>query len=136
MLEAMNKHEIGEIFEFPIPIIQPREPGYSGRVWALINRHSYSNATTVAAIIQDYGFGTVLGEETSDLPTSYASSAQFTLPGTGIVVTYPKAYFVRPNGDESLLGVIPDHTFPFPIVPGEDDPVLQNVLEYIVSQRP
>lgn len=51
MLEAMKKHEIGEIFEFPIPIIQPREPGYSGRVWALINRHSYSNATTVAAII-------------------------------------------------------------------------------------
>ena len=91
MLDAMERHEDGETFAFEIPEAEPRETTFSGRVWALVNRHSYSNAATVAAIIQDYGFGAILGEETSDLPTTYASSAQFTLPATGIVVTYPKA---------------------------------------------
>lgn len=135
MLRAMTQHEDGARFSFEIPKAEPRDPGFSGRVWALVNRHSYSNATTVAAIIQDYGFGTILGEETADVPTSYASSAQFTLPVTGIVVTYPKAYFVRPNGDEALQGVRPDHAFRFPTVPVEGDKVLREALEFIVSQR-
>ena len=136
MLDAMKQHKDGETFAFEIPKAQPRDTAFSGRVWALINRHTYSNATTVAAIIQDAGFGTILGEETSDLPTSYASSAQFTLPETGIVVTYPKAYFVRPSGDETLRGVVPDHSFEFPIVPAEEDSVLESALELILSEHP
>jgi C-terminal processing protease CtpA/Prc len=137
MLDAMGQRENGETFEFEIPTVQPRRDStFAGRIWVLVNRHSYSNATTVAAIIQDYGFGTVLGEETSDVPTSFASSAQFTLPETGIVVTYPKAYFVRPSGDEGPHGVVPDHLFHFPIVPAEEDSVLQEVLAYIGSRRP
>lgn len=136
MLEAMVQHEDGARFSFEIPKAEPREPGFSGRVWALVNRHSYSNATTVAAIIQDYGFGTLLGEETADVPTSYASSAQFTLPATGIVVTYPKAYFVRPSGDETLRGVLPDHALEFPAAPADEDMALQQALESVLSQRP
>jgi len=117
--------------------VQPREAGYSGRVWALIDRHSYSNATTVAAIIQDYGFGVIPGEETADIPTSYASSAQFTLPATGIAVTYPKAYCVRPSGQEALQGVVPDHALEFGIAAGEEDPaLLGRVQDYIIAQRP
>lgn len=113
MLAAMESRRNGEQFAFEIPEVRPREDRrYEGRVWVLVNRHSYSNATTVAAIVKDYGFGTLIGEETSDLPTSYASSAQFTLPETSIGVTYPKGYFVRPNGDEAVRGVIPDLRWP------------------------
>ena len=136
MLETMTQHEDGATFAFEIPQAQPREPGFPGRVWGLINRHAYSNATTVAAIIQDYAFGMILGEETADVPTSYASSAQFTLPATGIVVTYPKAYFVRPSGDQALRGVVPDHTLDFPDVPAAADVVLRQALQFIASQRP
>ena len=136
MLDAMGQHDNGETFAFEIPVVEPRESGYAGRVWALVDRHTYSNGTTVAAIIQDYGFGTILGEQTSDLPTSYASSAQFTLPETGIAVTYPKAYFVRPNGDETLRGVVPDHLFDFPIESAGEDSVLRDVLAFIRSRRP
>ena len=135
MLEAMTQHEDGATFPFAIPLVAPRDAGFSGRVWVLINRHSYSNATTVAAIIQDYGFGTILGEETADVPTSYASSAQFTLPNTGVAVTYPKAYFIRPNGDERLQGVVPDHPLVFPVVPTAGDDVLRQAVEFIASQR-
>lgn len=135
MLEAMQQHKDGDTFDFEIPWVAPREARFTGRVWALINRHSYSNATTVAAIIQDYDFGTVIGEETADLPTSYASSAQFTLPEAGIVVTYPKAYFVRPSGDETLRGVVPDRALDVPLVPSVEDRVLQDALGLILNAR-
>lgn len=135
MLASMKKYADGETFAFEIPGVEPRKSTFPGRVWAVVNRHSYSNATAVAAIIQDHGFGTILGEETSDVPTSYASSAQFTLPETGIVVTYPKAYFVRPNGDEMLRGVVPDRSFTSPIAAGDEDVVLEDVRAFVLSQR-
>lgn len=136
MLAAMENHDDGETFDFEIPRVAPRETRLTGRVWALVNRHSYSNATTVAAIIQDSGFGTLLGEETADLPTSYASSARFTLPETGIAVTYPKAYFVRPNGDEALRGVVPEEALVFPLPTAGEDPVLDEALRRVLSRRP
>jgi C-terminal processing protease CtpA/Prc len=135
MLKAMQQHKNGEVFAFEIPKVQPRQgKAFTGRVWTLVNRHTYSNGTTVAAIIQDLGFGPILGEETSDIPTSYASSARFTLPETGIAVTYPKAYFVRPSGDEAVRGVVPDHAFDFPLAATEEA-VLEDVLGFVRAQR-
>ena len=137
MLDAMRDRADGERLAFVIPEVEPRaDSSFDGRVWALVDRTSFSNATAVAAVVQDYGFGTVLGEETSDLPTSYASSAQFTLPRTGLVVTYPKGYFVRPSGDEAVRGVVPDHRIERPAVPTEGDVVLEAAVEHVRSQRP
>ena len=137
MLDAMRERPDGERFAFEIPEVSPRSDStFEGRVWALVNRHSYSNAASVAAVVQDYGFATVLGEETSDLPTSYASSAQFTLPHTGLVVTYPKGYFVRPNGDEAVRGVVPDHRIARPTISTKGDATLAATVEYVLSQRP
>ena len=137
MLDAMREREDGERFAFEIPEVTPRaDSTFGGRVWVLVDRHSYSNAATVAAIIQDYGFGTVLGEETSDVPTSYASSAQFALPHTGLVVTYPKGYFVRPSGDEAVRGVVPDHRIERPLIPTSEDVVLDAAIGHVLSQRP
>ncbi len=141
MAKRIKEHANGEIFEFEIPENAARSKGFTGRVWALVDRHTYSNATTVAAIIQDYEFGIVVGEETSDLPTSYASSAQFTLPLTNISVTYPKAYFVRPSGDESLQGVVPDRLIEVSMVDeltaraDQWDLVLETLLTMIRKER-
>jgi hypothetical protein len=111
MKQAILAHKVGERFEYAISDYEPRRDAlrFRGKVYALINRHSYSNATCTAAIIQDYRFGELIGEETADVPTSYASSASFALPNTGIKVTYPKGYFIRPSGDTKLKGVIPHH---------------------------
>lgn len=137
MLDEMRQHDDGERFAFEIPMAAPRaDRRYEGRVWTLVDRHSYSNATATAAIIKDYGFGKILGEETSDLPTSYASSAQFTLPATGIVVTYPKGYFVRPSGDTALRGVLPDHRLDVPAIPrGDGNALLDAAIAYVLQQR-
>jgi hypothetical protein len=136
MYHAMSNQKMGDKFAFEISESLPRvKSKFSGRVWALINRHSYSNATLVAAIIQDYQFGTILGEETSDLPTSYASSAKFKLQHSGIDVTYPKGYFVRPSGETALSGVIPDHIIEYPIIITNKDTVLKETLDFVLSQR-
>jgi len=100
----------GQIFEFDFPIYQPIKESnrFNGKVYVLINRQTYSMAAESAAIIQDYKFGEIVGEETGDAPTLYASQFSFQLPKTSIIVKVPKSYIVRPNGDKSLKGVIPD----------------------------
>jgi hypothetical protein len=122
----------GEVIAFTIAETRPREGRrFTGRVHALINRHSYSNTVAMAATIQDYGFGQVMGEETSDLATTYGAMETFALPRTGIVVGYPKAFIVRPNGGLEARGVVPDVAIVTPVVETPDDPVLRQALALI-----
>jgi C-terminal processing protease CtpA/Prc len=100
----------------------------------LVNRHSYSNTVMVAAIVQDYGFGRVIGEETADLASTYGAMETFALPRTGIVVGYPKARILRPNGDARARGVIPDVAIETPVVPSREDVVLERALALPASK--
>ncbi|MDE1147959.1 MAG: S41 family peptidase [Azospirillaceae bacterium] len=116
----------GNVVAFTLPDTQPNTAErFTGKVYALIDRQTYSNAVAVAATIQDYGFGTILGEPTADMGTAYGAMEQFTLPVTGITVGFPKAHIIRPNGDTRARGVVPDIAIPFPIVETPDDVVLQ-----------
>ncbi|MEQ1820119.1 MAG: S41 family peptidase [Terricaulis sp.] len=125
----------GDVIDFPIEISQPRaERRFEGRVFVLINRRSFSNSVLTAAIVQDYGFGRVIGEPTSDLATTYGAMEHFTLPNTGLSVGFPKAHIVRPSGDARVQGVTPDVLIATPIVQATDDPVLQEALR-IFSRR-
>ncbi|HEX7154637.1 MAG TPA: S41 family peptidase [Thermoanaerobaculia bacterium] len=134
MYGEMSRRGAGETFLFDLSYVEPRAASrFGGRVYVLVNRHSYSNSASMAAMVQDYGFATILGEETGDLPTTYASSVRFTLPRTGLSVSYPKSYFVRPNGDRSLRGVVPDLAIPTPR-PGAStapDPVLDAAIALV-----
>jgi C-terminal processing protease CtpA/Prc len=133
MLGQMRGRMDGERFPFEVPYAHPREGSRSsGHVYALVNRHCYSNAAVVPAMIQDYGLQAMIGEETADLPTTHASSVQFKLPNAGIVVTNSKAYSVRPSGDGSIHGVLPDHMIEHPLTATEDV-ALQKSLILILS---
>ncbi len=135
-MDAEAREPNGTRYEYEIPLVQPRnEPRFHGRVWALINRHSYSNAASVAALIQDYGFGKVVGEETADVASNFASVQSFTLPGTQIVVTYPKSHFVRPNGKDDVSGVMPDTIITRPPIGASEDLVLKEALSLIQRQE-
>ena len=136
LLAAEAAQPDGARYDYPLPLNPPRsEPRFHGRVHVLVNRHSYSNAASVAALIQDYGFGHVLGEETADVPTTYASVLYFDLPETGITVTYPKSRIVRPNGDERLSGVVPDHALPRPPIGVKQDVMLDQAVALVRSGR-
>jgi C-terminal processing protease CtpA/Prc len=134
-LDAVLSHEDGERFEFPIPEYpaHPETRRFTGDVYVLINRHSYSNATTTAALLQDYGFGVLVGEETADLPTSYASVSSFTLARTKLRVTYPRSYFVRPSGDRQVRGVVPDYAVDQDLFTREDE-ILRFAVQRAKSQ--
>jgi len=128
--------ENGQTVLFPIPEVQPRSaPRYDGGVYVLVNRYSFSNAVSAAALIQDYDFGVVMGEQTVDMATTYGAMERFTLPNTQIVVTYPKALIVRPNGNESAHPVDPDIRLPAPRIRGAIDIMLQAALEHIQSRQ-
>lgn len=127
---------LGSRVSFPIPLVSPR-PGlrFTAPVYLLVNRHSYSNTVLVAAIAQDYGFGKVLGEETADLASTYGALEKFTLPKTGIEVSFPKARILRPSGDPQARGVIPDIAISTPLTASHDDVVLEKAKEIIFAQQ-
>ena len=103
-------HKNGEIYnyEFDDYQPQPKQKRFNGEVYVLVNRQSHSQSAVTASQIQDYKFGTIVGEETGDFPTLYASQFQYTLPNTGIVVKVSKGQIVRVNGSKKPEGVIPD----------------------------
>ena len=119
----------GETFEIPLPSAEPRStPRHEGPVYVVVDRYAYSNAVNVAAIVQDYGFGVVVGEKTADLATTYGAMENFKLPKTGFSVNFPKALIVRPNGDTKADGVTPDVPIRRPLFSSQDV-----VLEQVVA---
>jgi C-terminal processing protease CtpA/Prc len=128
--------ENGVRFEAKLRKTEPRDDrlSFRGRVLALVDRFSFSNAAVVAAIIQDYNFGFLIGEETSYVPSSCAAIHTFKLPHTQMGVVFPKACSIRPNGDPSMRGVIPDLEVSDDVFT-EKDEVLDRALELIRKDR-
>ena len=125
----------GSLFEVDFPAAEPRQGDrFEGPVYLLINRHSYSNTVTVAALAQDYGFARILGEETADLASTYGAMEQFTLPHTGIQVGFPKAHIIRPNGDDGARGVVPDVAIQTPLGPDSWDRVLSQAAGIVKAE--
>lgn len=123
------RHRIGDVADFAIPLAPPRAgERFAGKVFVLIDRHTYSNSVAVAALVQDYRFGMIVGEATSDMATTYGAMEQFALDRTGLTVGYPKARIVRPNGDLRSRGVTPDLAIRVPIVQSPRDEVLQQAI--------
>lgn len=130
--QSILHHKNGETypFDFGLQSPKPEAQRYKGQVYVLVNRQTYSQAAVTAAQIQDYGFGTLVGEETGEYPTLYASQFQFTLPHTGIGVRVSKGYIVRVNGREEKEGVIPDLIIKDHLL-DEKDEIMEGVLQKI-----
>lgn len=127
---------VGETFEFEVPSTLPHEEKqFHGEIYILVNRHSYSNAANGAAMVQDYQLGTILGEKTSDLATTYGSMENFRLPHSDIEVAFPKAHIIRPSGDKKPDSVTPDITIETPITLVENDIVLEQAIQTIINRR-
>lgn len=107
--KAYSTHKEGELFDFEIPEAYPREgQRFTGEVFVLVDRSSFSNAVSVAAIVQDYDFGEVIGESTADFATTFGAMESFNLEHSGIQVGFPKAHIIRPSGDLKAGPVVVD----------------------------
>ncbi len=126
----------GETVSFELPYAHPREGRrFDGAVYALVDRRSFSNAVSVGAIVQDYGFGAVIGEATTDMTTTLGAMEQFTLPHSGLVAGYPKALIIRPNGDTHTHPLEPDVRLPGPRLGDQGDVMLDAAITHIERQR-
>ena len=124
--------EDGSRFDVELNTTQPRNDdlAFKGELTTLVDRFSFSNTSAVAAIVQDYEFGVLVGEETSDTPSSCGAIHTFKLPNTKMGVVFPKACMIRPSGDARPRGVIPDHKVsddPFT----QEDEILDTALQLI-----
>jgi len=133
--QSVLTHEDGSIYayEFDEYKPQPIEKRFSGKVFVLINRQSHSQSAVTAAQIQDYKFATIVGEETGDLPSLYASQYSYNLPHTGIDVKISKGYIVRVNGSKKAEGVIPDIYIKDHLL-DEDDEILDSLIKQIAKK--
>lgn len=102
---------------------------FKGNVYVLINRFSGSQAIEVPAMIQHYGFGKLIGEQTA--PLTDANARQFKLPNTQLTVTFPEAFY----GDSSMAnGVIPDYVINDDVLT-EKDEILDYTLQLIKENK-
>lgn len=125
----------GETVSFELPYAHPREgQQFDGAVYALVDRRSFSNAVSVGAIVQDYGFGAVIGEATTDMTTTLGAMEQFTLPRSGLVAGYPKALIIRPNGDTHTHPLEPDVRLLRPRLGDQGDGMLDAAIAHIERQ--
>jgi len=133
--QSVLTHEDGSIYayEFDEYKPQPIEKRFSGKVYVLINRQSHSQSAVTAAQIQDYEFATIVGEETGDFPSLYASQYSFVLPHTGIDVKISKGFIVRVNGSKKAEGVIPDIYIKDHLL-DEDDEILNGLIKQIAKK--
>lgn len=135
--EMYAKAKPGDVVDFEMPLVDPRQGDrYDGKVFLLLDRQAYSNTVAVAALVQDYKFGTILGEETSDMATTYGAMEKFKLPKTGIAVCYPKAHIVRPNGNLKSHGVTPDIAIRIAVVETPEDEVLRKAVAIARGDKP
>ncbi|WMS85645.1 S41 family peptidase [Pleionea litopenaei] len=135
-----SRHQEGDVISFPLDNSLPNAKPHSIvdkniNVFVWIDRFSYSNAVSVAAIAQDYQFATVIGEKTSDLATTYGAMEHFKLTHTGIQVGYPKALIIRPNGEAQPDGVTPDVIIPNYQARLTREKRLKQVLAFLKSSR-
>ena len=128
--KAILNHKDGSTFEYDLGNYPPQllAKRFKGEVYILVNRQSHSQSAVTAAQIQDYGWGIIVGEETGDYPSLYASQFHYSLPNTGITVKISKGYMVRVNGSEKEEGVIPDILIKDHLV-DEKDEILEGILE-------
>lgn len=131
ILERKN----GEVYDYDFGFCDPNpsQIRFHGKVYALVNRQSYSQSTVTAAQIQDYNFGTLVGEETAEFPNLYASIYNYSLPNTGITVDVAKGKIERVSEVDNNRGVLPDIIIKDHLL-DKDDEILEGLLNKIKIQ--
>ena len=82
---------------------------FKGQVYVLIGPSTFSTATAFAASVKDHKLGTIIGEETGGLATSFGAFYPFDLPNTNLWVFVSHKRIFRPSGEDDGRGVLPDY---------------------------
>lgn len=107
---------------------------FSGPVYLLINRKTYSAAAVLAAAAQDQRLAVLIGEKTADLATNQIAMESFTLAKSGLQVGFPTRTVVRPAGESAPRSVFPDLLIETPVIEAPTDPVLQDAILLVTEK--
>jgi hypothetical protein len=110
---------------------------FDGPVYLLIGPHTYSSAVSFAAAVKDYKLGTLIGEETGGLATSFGDFYPFDLPNSHLWIFVSHKRIFRPSGEDDGRGVVPDYEIK-PSVKDLDegtDAVMEYAKQLIESNR-
>lgn len=103
--------DLGELVSFPGSIIQTKvddQLRFEGRVYLLIGPQTFSSGSVFATILKDFNLATLIGEETGGFPTHFGEIYPFDLPNSHLWVNCSVKYFIRPSGEKSTTGLLPD----------------------------
>jgi len=90
-----------------IKTFQPEEPQYSGRLYFIQSHFTYSASIVMVNLVKQYRLGTLIGEETGGLTTTYIRLNQRKLPNSGLAF-YCSDKQNRYFGTTGPRGVLPD----------------------------
>lgn len=130
--QSVLSHKDGEIYDYEFDNYrpQPSSKRFKGKVYVLVNRQSYSQSTVTASQIKDYGWGTVVGEETAEFPNLFASIYSYTLHKTGIKVEVSKGKIERVSGIDNGRGLMPEIEIKDHLLDDKDE-ILEKLLKRI-----
>ena len=106
---------------------------FHGESFLLIGSSTYSQAIVFAAILQDFGLGTLAGEPTGGWANQTGQVQMTALGHTGLLAAAPLYIIVRPSGEMKRAGIVPDVLIP-------DDPanpraMIDEVLKTTEARR-
>ncbi len=81
---------------------------YSGKVYVLVGRMTYSSAVLFANVMQDFKFATLVGAPGVADTRTTGGVQQFVLPHTGLGLTIPRFVLDRPAGQKASSLLQPD----------------------------
>jgi hypothetical protein len=108
---------------------------FPGKVFVLEGGETFSTAAIFTAAVQDCHVGEILGEESGGLPTLYGELFGFKMPASNLEGSVSTKFFVRPSGDLSAHGVIPDHSLAAAPPDAPTDPELEVAVSYADAHR-
>ncbi len=74
----------------------------------LCDRYTFSSATMMCVFVHDGGLGTIIGEPSSNMPSSYGDILYFVLPNSHLYGTVSHKQFIRPDETNNERMLVPE----------------------------
>lgn len=78
------------------------------RLVVLCDRYTFSSATMLCVWVRDGKLGTIIGEASSNTPSSYGDILYMSLPNSHILATVSHKQFIRPDENNTERALTPD----------------------------
>ncbi|GAB6975276.1 S41 family peptidase [Prevotella falsenii] len=98
---------------------------YNGKVWVLMNHHSFSAAASFVWTVKAFKIGTLVGEEAGGMNVAYGDVVMYALPQSKLQVAISfKRFWLFGADENNIHGALPD-------IKVESSKALETVLERI-----